>query len=195
MSCQHGLGVVTIASANGGGVSGIGIAAVFAGGILVWSGVKGLSVSGTFRDLIAGKNPQQLKPVNPVSASELFSPLIGSLSPTKLLSQPVTSTGDGVGGTAAQNKVLGQRMAAAFGWTGAQWTALNNIVMAESSWNANAANPSSNARGIAQNINGWGPNYQPGNAAQQIAWLLQYIKRRYGDPIRAWQFHLANGWY
>jgi len=75
-------------ASDGGGVSGIGIAAVFAGGILVWSGVKGLSVSGVFRDLIAGKNPQQLKAVNPVSAGGLFAPIVGALNPAKLLSSP-----------------------------------------------------------------------------------------------------------
>ena len=184
-----------------GGISGIGVAAIFAGGLLVWSGIKGYSVSGSFRDLIAGKQPQN-KVTNPISASGLFSPLSALLNPANLLSSGgvsttanVTSTGGSVGGTAAQNRSLGQRMAAAAGWTGAQWTALNNIVMAESGWNANAANPTSNARGIAQNINGWGPGYQPGNAAQQIGWLINYIKTRYGNPVNAWNFHLAHGWY
>jgi hypothetical protein len=87
-------------------------------------------------------------------------------------------------------------MAAAYGWdSGAEWTALNDVAMEESGWDANAANPSSDARGIAQNINGWSSNYQQGNAAQQIAWMLAYIKQRYGDPIAAQQFHLANNWY
>jgi hypothetical protein len=87
-------------------------------------------------------------------------------------------------------------MAAAYGWgSGAEWTALNNIVMAESGWSDTAANSTSDARGIAQNINGWSSSYQEGNARQQIAWLLSYIKGRYGNPINAWQFHLANGYY
>ena len=87
-------------------------------------------------------------------------------------------------------------MAAAYGWsTGDEWTALNNIVMAESGWDDEAANPASDARGIAQNISGWGPGYEAGNAAEQIAWLLSYIKSRYGDPINAWIFHQANGYY
>jgi len=86
-------------------------------------------------------------------------------------------------------------MVAAAGWTGAQWIAFNNIVMAESGWSATIKNPTSTASGIAQNINGFGPGYQYGNAAQQIAWMIQYIRTRYGDPIKAWQFHLANGSY
>jgi hypothetical protein len=188
--------------AEEGGISGVGVAAVFAGGILVWSGIKGYSVSGTFRDLIAGKSPAKQTAANPVSASGIFGPIVSALNPVNLLSSggtsttaSVTSTGGSVSGTNAQNKALGQRMAAAAGWTGAQWTALNNIVMAESGWSSTIKNPTSSASGIAQNINGFGPGYQYGNAAQQIAWLINYIKTRYGTPVAAWQFHLANGWY
>jgi hypothetical protein len=183
------------------GISGAAVAAVFVGGILAWSGLRGYKVSYLTQDLLSGKNPQQdsriAKSQLGVTPGGLFGGVLGSINPFSLLSQTgtVTATGGGVSGTAAQNKALGQRMAAAVGWTGAQWTAFNNIVMAESSWNANAANPTSNARGIAQNINGWGPNYQPGNAPQQIAWMIHYIQSRYGTPVNAWQFHLANGSY
>jgi len=120
---------------KGGGISTIGIAAVFAGGVLLWSGIKGYSVSATFRALIAGKSP--------------------AVEPSA------------------------------------------NLVMGESGWNANAANPTSNARGIAQNIQGWGPNYQPGNAAQQIGWMINYIKQRYGTPSNAWAQWQARSphWY
>jgi hypothetical protein len=174
------------------GISGIGIAAVFAGGILVWSGVKGFSVSGVFRDLISGKQPAKLQQTTQVTTSGLFGGLLGGLNPTKLVS---TTTG-GVGGTNAQNKALAQRMAAQYGWnTGPEWDAINAIVMAESGWSDTIKNPTSDASGIAQNISGFGPGYQSGNAPQQIAWLFQYIKSRYGTPTAAWQFHLAHGWY
>jgi hypothetical protein len=56
------------------GISGIGIAAVFAGGILLWSAIKGFSVSGVFRNIIAGKDPATLSNVNPVSVGGLFNP-------------------------------------------------------------------------------------------------------------------------
>jgi hypothetical protein len=179
-----------------GGISGIGIAVVFAGGILLWSGIKGVTVSGVFKDLIAGKPPTDLPPANPVSAGGLFS----VLNPVNLLSAtssgPVSPTGIGVSASNAHNKMLGQQMAAAYGWnSGAQWTALNNLAMSESGWSDTIANPTSNARGIAQNINGWGANYQYGNGPQQIQWFLHYIKIRYGDPVTAWNFHLANNWY
>ena len=68
------------------GISGIGVAVVFAGGILLWSGLKGYSVSGVFRDLIAGKNPSQLKQTTPVTIAGLLSPLASAINPINLLS-------------------------------------------------------------------------------------------------------------
>jgi hypothetical protein len=156
------------------------------------------------QDLISGKNPQ-LDPRVPTSQLKvtpggLFGGVLGSINPLKLLGSGGTGNipGQGsLGGTQAQNKALGQRMAAAVGWTGAQWVAFNNIVMAESGWSATIKNPTSSASGIAQNINGFGPGYQSGNAGQQIAWMIHYIQTNgnFHDPISAWQFHLAHGWY
>jgi hypothetical protein len=112
-------------------------------------------------------------------------------------------TSDSSAPTAAdehQNYLLAQKMAAQqpFNWTGDQFTALNNIVMAESGWNTQAENPSG-AYGIPQALPGSkmasaGKDWQS-DARTQIAWMLEYIRSRYGTPVAAWQFHLANGWY
>jgi hypothetical protein len=188
------------------GVSGVAIAAAFAGGLLIWSGVKGYRLSYVVQDVLSGKDPAK-DPRVPSSAltvtpGGLFGGVLGSLNPLNLLSSGGGSTGNipgsgSLGGSEAQNRALGQRMAAAVGWTGAQWVAFNNLVMGESGWNSNAANPTSNARGIAQNIQGWGPNYQPGNAGQQIAWMINYIQQRYGTPANAWAQWQARSphWY
>lgn len=111
----------------------------------------------------------------------------------------------GGGGSPAQNAALGKRMAAAYGWTGAEWTALNNIVNAESGWVTTIHNGGGLgyipglAYGIPQALPGTkmasaGKDWQT-NPATQIKWMLGYIRSTYGDPIRAWQFHLANGYY
>lgn len=99
------------------------------------------------------------------------------------------------------NYELAKKMAAAqpFNWTGAQMTALNNIVMAESGWNQRAENPSSGAYGIPQALPGSkmasaGKDWQT-DPRTQIAWMLEYIRSRYGTPVAAWQFHLGHGWY
>lgn len=95
---------------------------------------------------------------------------------------------------ASGNAATGQRMAAAYGWTGSQWTCLDWLWTRESGWNAYAANPTSDARGIPQDINGWN-NYAPGDVPAQIAWGLAYIRGRYGTPCTAWSHETADGWY
>ena len=102
----------------------------------------------------------------------------------------------GPSGSASSIQALGQQMAAAYGWTGAEWTALNNVAMRESGWNPNAQNPTSSAYGIAQNIGGAAGYGAYGTTpAGQIGWMLAYIKARYGDPIGAWAHELSAGWY
>lgn len=166
----------------------IGVTAV--GVLLVYSGIQNVGVLAALDDLIHGNAPTAGP--NTINVSDSTSGGTGSVESAS----DVTAVGGNPSGSYAQYQALGKSMAASYGWgSGAEWTALNNIVMAESGWNPYAANPTSDARGIAQNINGWSSNYQEGNAPQQIAWLLQYIQQRYGDPIKAWSFHLANGWY
>ena len=184
-------------SPPGQGISGAGIAAIFAGGILAYSGVRGFSISQTAQQVIAGKNPSSQTPAAPVTAGGLIGGLFGGLfGGSSGSSTKVSPSGGSISpGNSAQNKALGQRMAASVGWTGSQWVALNNIVMSESGWSDTITNPNSSAAGIAQRIQGFGPGYQSGNAPQQIAWLIRYIKSRYGSPVNAWNFHLAHGWY
>ena len=100
--------------------------------------------------------------------------------------------------SANSNVALGQQMASAYGWgSGAEWTCLDELWTHESGWSATAANPSSDARGIPQNINGWSAGYQYGNARQQIAWGLAYVQGRYGTPCAAWAFEMSHypNWY
>jgi len=96
--------------------------------------------------------------------------------------------------TASSNVATGQRMAAAYGWTGAQWSCLDALWTRESGWSAYAANPTSDARGIPQDINGWS-DYAPGDAPAQITWGLAYIRGRYGTPCAAWAHETSAGWY
>lgn len=93
------------------------------------------------------------------------------------------------------NVATGKRMAAAYGWTGAQWSCLDALWTRESSWSDTAANPTSDARGIAQDINGWSAANPYGNAPAQIAWGLNYIRARYGSPCGAWAHETSAGWY
>jgi hypothetical protein len=178
-----------LASSGLSGVSGTAVAATAAGALLIWSGIKGASVTTALRDAISGTKPTGAE-TSPLTSGTAAPAAGGGGSVTAAGGEPSS------GGTDALNQSMGRMMATAYGWgMGAEWTALNNIVMAESGWSATVVNPGSTASGIAQNIAGFGPGYQSGNAPQQIAWLLKYIKSRYGTPEKAWAFHLANGWY
>lgn len=114
-----------------------------------------------------------------------------------------TGTVAGLSGFSAtpvnQVAALGQQLAAAHGWTGAQWTYLNDVVMRESGWNMSAQNPTSSAFGIAQFINGPSEYAQYGgsvnSAAGQITALINYIAQRYGTPAAAWAHEMSAGWY
>lgn len=95
--------------------------------------------------------------------------------------------------TGVQQQV--QQVAAQFGWgSGAQWDAILRIVQKESSWNPNAANQTSSARGLFQKMTSLYGAVEPTPAGQAL-WGLNYIRRRYGTPSAALAFHNANNWY
>lgn len=91
-----------------------------------------------------------------------------------------------------------------FGWNERELSALTELWNKESgspkagsskiTWNPNAANPTSSARGIAQKMTSIHGPIEP-TAEGQIDWGLQYISGRYGSPSRALAFHQRNGWY
>lgn len=103
-----------------------------------------------------------------------------------------------VGGAVnASGDVVSQVMGVAsqFGWgSGGQWAALSRLIQKESSWNPNAANPTSSARGLFQKMTSIHGGVE-GSAAGQAQWGLGYIRNRYGSPAAALAFHNRNGWY
>lgn len=101
------------------------------------------------------------------------------------------STGGAPSGPVSGTRALGRQMAAARGWTGKEWNSLNSLWTRESNWDASAVNKSSGAAGIPQDITG---NMHSG-ARGQIAWGLNYIAGRYGDPNAAWAHEQQIGWY
>ncbi|MFE9099842.1 aggregation-promoting factor C-terminal-like domain-containing protein [Actinomadura geliboluensis] len=85
------------------------------------------------------------------------------------------------------------------GWSAAQFAPLNRLWERESGWRWNARNPSSGAYGIPQalppgKMASFGSDWRT-NWATQIRWGLDYIKRRYGSPARAWAHSQRVGWY
>lgn len=97
------------------------------------------------------------------------------------------------GSDKAQQRV--KAVAAQYGWAnGDQWVALYNLIQKESSWNPNAANPTSSARGLFQKMTSiHGP--LESTIEGQTQWGLNYIRGKYGSPLAAWLFHQRNNWY
>lgn len=168
--------------------------AASAGGILLWSGVKGHMWSQTLRNIISGQ---------PVGAENL--PITTSQAAYTASDQQQAQSqflpSLGKGGTVAKNKVIGMSLAAAYGWTGSEWTALDTLWDGESGWDNRAKNPTSGAYGIPQALPaskmGSLANPPMSSASAQIAWGLKYIKQVYGSPSRAlaaWQSRSPH-WY
>lgn len=91
-------------------------------------------------------------------------------------------------------RTLGQQMAAARGWTGVEWQALDVLWgKLESGWNPNNVNRSSGACGIPQAL----PcsKIADRSVRGQIQWGLDYIAGRYGTPSRALAHHRVHHWY
>ena len=101
--------------------------------------------------------------------------------------------------TGGSTVVLGEQLAAARGWTGAQWDCLDWLWTRESGWNTYALNTTSGAYGIPQSLPASkmaaaGADWQA-NPATQIRWGLSYIAGRYGTPCAAWAHEEADSWY
>lgn len=101
-----------------------------------------------------------------------------------------------------ENATIGREMAAAKGWTGAQWDSLYELWSCESSWNNFAQNASS-AFGIAQFLDStWRlPGLAYANcsktvdAREQIRCGLEYIQVVYGTPASALAKHYRDNSY
>lgn len=98
------------------------------------------------------------------------------------------------------NKDYARRAAKAkYGWGDAEFRALDLLWQSESGWNQYADNPYSDAYGIPQALPAWkmaekGKDWRI-NPRTQIDWGLEYIKKRYGTPSKAWAFKRAKNWY
>jgi Transglycosylase SLT domain len=188
-----------------------------AGAIVVYSGIKGKGISSALRSVISGQPPSAATAASPITTDPT---LLTGNSNTAAQNAAIISGATGVNqtppnaATIATLKAYALTLLTAHGWP-TQYSALNNIVMAESSWNSNALN-ASGAYGIAQALghgtaatkgtvtNEYG-NYgtstaicvaaNSGSGAAQLEWMLNYIGQAYGSPNAAWTFHAANGWY
>ena len=103
------------------------------------------------------------------------------------------------GGTPAQNRALGMQMCADRGWSASQCNDLGTLWQKESGWNSRAHNGSSGAHGIPQALPGSKMSSHGSDWATsprtQIAWGMDYIAGRYGNPSNALAHSHSRGWY
>lgn len=192
-------------------LSGIAVAEIGVGGVLLYSGIKGYTLANTFTSLVKGTTPAVTEQINTQSAasnSALSSYVSGTQSATSSAASAASAGAYSATGSSSAQQAL-NNAAAAYGWnTGPEWQALVNLEMHEAGFKPNATNPSSGAYGLAQALgHGNGANTQgsvtnqyggygvsdavaqaanSGDAMAQAIWMCAYIKIVYGDPIAAW---------
>lgn len=176
-----------------GRVNGFSLAYAATGGVVLWSGISGTSLSTTFRGLLQGQAPSaNQEPVTTIPAA----------SSTGSTAAPAAGDTGANSASAAENQAIARLLAAPYGWSaGTQWDDLVSLWNRESGWSTTATNPSSGAYGIPQALP---PTKMPAaaqasggsSASAQISWGLQYIQETYpGGPEGAWAHEQANGWY
>ena len=101
--------------------------------------------------------------------------------------------------TKKQCKAYAYKQVIKKGWTKTDYDNLVKLWNKESNWNTKAVNKRSGACGIAQalpckKMKSYGKDYRT-NCKTQIRWGLDYIKKRYKIPTRAWQHFQKKHWY
>ena len=159
------------------------------GGLILYSGIKGATISATLKAALTGN-------LN-ITGTETIP---GSSSAATAAGTTAGNTG-AANGTAAQNQATAKTVATQMGhsdWTtGTEWSDWVSLWNQESGWSGTAQNPGSTAYGIAQFLDStWAP-YGPKTAdvSTQIKYGIEYIAGRYGSPQMAWAHEQANNWY
>lgn len=179
-------------------VNGFTVAYAAVGGVVLWSGIKGTTLSTMFQDLLKGQAPTQDQQQVGVPALSISTPAGSSASASAAPGNTGASTA-----TAAANQSIARVLAAPYGWsTGTEWSDLVSLWNRESSWSNTATNSSSGAYGIPQALPAskmpaaaQAPPVGTSSASAQISWGLSYIKSAYGSPSAAWAHEESAGWY
>lgn len=124
---------------------------------------------------------------------------LNSATAASKVEMPDLDTLESGGGDASGVKGVVKSAFAKYGWDKEPfWSATDWIVGKESSWNPAAKNPTSTASGLFQFLDStWAETgvAKTSDPALQAAAGATYIKKRYGDPVKAKAFWEQNGWY
>ncbi len=91
-----------------------------------------------------------------------------------------------------KNPELTEKIKSAFG---SEWLYAAELIARESSFNKKAVNKSSGACGLGQALPCSKMKCAMEDENCQIAWVKNYVDKRYGSPKKAIEFHDRKGWY
>lgn len=158
-----------------------GFILVLAGGVLVTTGVTGSSLASVVKG-----SPDRSKD-SPTGGGAATSTAAGSSAGATTTQQGSVTAGS-LSGLASQH-----------GWNASEVAAWLGVIAKESGGRLDAQNPSSNAYGIAQFINGPSEYAQYGGNATtvqgQLTAMANYIQERYGTPSAALAHENEYHWY
>lgn len=167
-----------------------------------FEGLKLVDETGRRSDEAGTRNEASFHDAAPAEPSTGEAPQYGDPN-TQLVEQRVELTpmpglsGNETGETSVVEAV--KRAFSPFGWdSGEQWAAVDFIVGKESGWNPLARNPQSGAFSLFQFLGTTKDQYLPDESPDPYVQGLagrDYIRDRYGDPIRARSFWEKNGYY
>lgn len=143
--------------------------------------------------------PSMVTTVTPQSSAPVTDPANQNAIPAAPGVTP-PAPGNATSSSGGVKDVAKQQMAA-YGWdSGPQWSALDQLVDHESSWNPTAQNPTSTAYGLYQFLDQtWATvgGSKTSDPSLQSLYGARYIADRYGNPAAAWAFWQAQSphWY
>ncbi len=202
-------------------VNGFTVAYTAIGGVVLWSGITGTTLSTTFSDLLKGQAPNQDQQQVGTPTLDVEDAAGTSSAALPAAGQAAIPSGGSGGGTPSANQALAKLSVVMShpSWaTGTEWADWVSLWNRESGWSQTARNPQSGAYGIAQALghggagtaasngtNEYGAQYglsaadaksaNGGNAYYQILWGIGYIDTTYGSPSAAWAHEESAGWY
>lgn len=181
-------------------MSGAAVAYCTAGGLILYSGIKGATIADTVKAALAGN-------LTVTGTEAITAPAAGG-------QESIGNSGGVATGSAAAAQAYAKTRLSKYGWTDADFTDLVQLWNRESGWSntadtrvthAGGDGPGSKvfAYGIAQARPatkyprpGWPPDLGgTADAQAQVDWGLEYIHGTYGSPAMAWAHEQQNGWY
>lgn len=205
-------------------ISGVGLAAIAAGGIFIYGGIAGKSPLQAALFILRGQSPAEADQTAAIaitpdtiadSSGQPDSANPGTQGDQTVVTTPTNSSSPTVGSSKAKSQAIAKLLMPSYGWTTSEdWSNLVSLWDKESGWSNTADTRKTHAGGDASNASVFAygiaqarpatkypkPGQPPdlgGDAdpTTQIRWGMDYIRDTYGDPIIAWGHEETNNWY